>query len=91
MLAWSVGIRLGWTLVALTIAACRLHGMLDNRFQAFAHIVVGNMLAAFAFGWAVEARHRIKTGYPFYGLIALFLTAVEVFAFLMGIGRIDGR
>jgi hypothetical protein len=81
----TILIRCGWAAVAAALIIGRFLGVVDNRFQALAHVVVGGMLGAWAFGKSAGA----DSGY--YGWAALVLTGAEVAAFLQGLGRIDGR
>ena len=75
-------IKFGWVLVTIALAASRLYGFIDNRFQAFAHLVVGGFFGA----WFADPKTK-----RFYLGLGVFLTILEVVAFLMGIGKVDGR
>jgi hypothetical protein len=98
---WTSGvIRIGWTLVALTLSYLRLRGVMDNRFQALAHLVTGMWLGAWAFGLTTQHRYDITDrhfGFPqslgasYYGWLAFLVSLIETYAFLMGIGKIDGH
>jgi hypothetical protein len=87
-------IKAGWILVAIILIALRLMGIMDNRFQAIAHLCVGGWFAAWAvqkrFKYAVE-KLNISLQPEIYGYLFLVTSAVELFAFLTGIGKIDGQ
>ncbi|QDV33875.1 hypothetical protein [Tautonia plasticadhaerens] len=86
----STGIRIGWAVVCCVLAYLRLSGVMDNRFQAFAHLVVGGLLGAWALGMVVQKRHHIRVAPGIYGWLALLTSLVEVYAFMAGKGEIDG-
>ena len=87
----STGIRIGWVVVCCVLAYLRLTGVMDNRFQALAHLVIGGLLGAWAFGLVVQRRYNVRVAPAFYGWLALLTTLVEVYAFFAGIGKIDGQ
>jgi hypothetical protein len=89
--ATNTGIRVGWVVVCCVLAYLRITGVMDNRFQAFAHLVIGGLLGAWVLGLTVQQRDKIRVAPGFYGWLALLTTLVEVYAFLTGIGKIDGQ
>lgn len=87
----STGIRIGWVVVCCVLAYLRLTGVMHNSFQAFAHLVVGGLLGAWAIGLTVQNRYNVRVSPGFYGWLAVVTSLVEVYAFLTGIGKIDGK
>jgi hypothetical protein len=71
-----------YTAVAILLGIFRLSGVHGEVFQAIAHLYVGAFLGAAALG----AHHRVG-GWRYYAGLAAALSALEVFAFLTGIGR----
>lgn len=78
-------IKYGWTFVALLLSALRVYGVMDNRFQAIAHLCVGGWFCA----WIDRQDDRELR--IWYGLLFLIPSSVELVCFLAGIGKIDGR
>jgi hypothetical protein len=100
----TILIRCGWAAIVAALIISRFLGVVDNRFQALAHVVVGGMLGAWALGKSAEQHYldRVQTrgnrgpapnflDVGYYGWAALVLAIAEVIAFLQGLGRIDGR
>jgi NADH:ubiquinone oxidoreductase subunit K len=87
----SAGIRFGWAVVCCVLAYLRLTGVMDNRFQALAHLVVGGLLGAWALGLVTQRRYQVRVAPGVYGWLALAVSLVEVYAFLAGIGKLDGK
>ena len=87
----NTGIRIGWAVVCCVLAYLRLSGVMDNRFQALAHLVIGGLLGAWALGLVVQRRYHVRVAPGVYGWLALLTSLVEVYAFFAGIGKIDGK
>jgi hypothetical protein len=87
----AVVFKVGWTVVAFALSILRLHGMMDNRYQAIAHLVEGAWIGTWCAGRMIRYRWAVDPDYGYYGWLALACGLVEVFAFVNGIGRIDGR
>lgn len=86
----SFTIRAGWAVVSMVLVYLRLGGTMDNRFQAFAHLVTGGFLAVWAFGLAVNRKFGVQTRPAYYGWLGLYISLIELYAFLNGIGHLDG-
>ena len=91
-------IKAGWIIIALLLIALRLNGIMDNRFQAIAHLCVGGWFAAWAVLLTLQKKYtkilqvnNIKVYPAIYGYLFLITSLVELFAFLTGIGKIDGQ